>query len=846
MNERRDRDHRLATRRPTRGGAGRVLLSARLLALSVVSCLVVVFVAGAAGAPFPGRSSGSQGPGFGVPGFGVPGLGVPGSPGGFGLVGPFGGRSGSLGSALVGSAPTGVGPSQLADDPATHTLYVANGLNENGPTNPGGNTVSVIDTRHCQAFDVSRCPGPWPTITIGNLPSTIAVDEATNTVYVANSGDNTVSVFNGATCDALNTSGCGQTPATVPVGLGPNGIFADDANHTVYVANFDSASGPNTVSMIDSATCDAADLGGCPTSAPPTVNVGNPPDDIAVNDATHTVYVATLTNTVVFDADTCNATVQSGCGTQGTLTGDAYSGPPGFGLDEANDTLYTANYDNSISAFDLADCDASDLAGCASQTPGTVLPFPYEQDGDSSLWLTVDVPLHSVYVVYQGDDALAVVDTNVCNGSDLSACATLHPPVARTGDDPESVVLDPQTQTLYTANQADNDVSVIDASRCNAQVTSGCRQAPPAVPIPAGSLVADPAVNTVYAVTTGNNVAMINTRSCNSSALAGCSATPPQLTAGTESRAVAVDPLTDTVYVANFGSYATPGPSTISVINAAICNATDTAGCAEVSTLQVPGGNADDIAVDAATDTVYVGTLTDTGPNLLSVFNGATCNATTTTGCTQTPGTIEFGDSGGAFNNSIVHIAVNQMTNTIYATNIANLNSMKTGDNVYVINGATCDATNTACSQPAAVITVGKVPWGVTVDQATDTIYVANWASGDYAGSVSVINGATCNGANTTGCNQPLPTVATGFGVLDIAVDPTTHNIYATNLEDASISIISGASCNRLVSFSCNQTPPTIPAGTYPSSIAVDPAVGTAYVSSAEGLPGVSVIPLTP
>ena len=118
-----------------------------------------------------------------------------------------------LGSALVGSAPVGNGPSELALDAATHTIYVANGYNDNGP-DTGGNTVSVIDARHCQAMDVSRCKGPWPTITVGNLPSTIAIDQATDTVYVTDTGGNAVSVFNGATCNALVTSGCGQTPAT--------------------------------------------------------------------------------------------------------------------------------------------------------------------------------------------------------------------------------------------------------------------------------------------------------------------------------------------------------------------------------------------------------------------------------------------------------------------------------------------------------------------------------------------------------------------------------------------------------------------------------------------------------
>ena len=159
--------------------------------------------------------------------------------------------TGSLGAATVGSAPAGTGPSELAFDPATHTVYVTDGYNDNGPY-ADGDTVSVIDTRHCQAQDLSRCHGPWPTITVGSLPSSIAVDQVTGTVYVTNWGDNTVSVFNGTTCNATNTSGCGQHPATVPVGLGPIGIYVDDANHTVYVPNQDNGNGPATVSMIDS------------------------------------------------------------------------------------------------------------------------------------------------------------------------------------------------------------------------------------------------------------------------------------------------------------------------------------------------------------------------------------------------------------------------------------------------------------------------------------------------------------------------------------------------------------------------------------------------------------------
>ena len=56
----------------------------------------------------------------------------------------------SLGSAFVGSAPTGEGPSAIAYDPATDTIYVGTGWNADGP-NRGASVVTVIDGRRCDA-----------------------------------------------------------------------------------------------------------------------------------------------------------------------------------------------------------------------------------------------------------------------------------------------------------------------------------------------------------------------------------------------------------------------------------------------------------------------------------------------------------------------------------------------------------------------------------------------------------------------------------------------------------------------------------------------------------------------
>ena len=215
---------------------------------------------------------------------------------------------------------------------------------------------------------VPQTIGVLPSVHVGNGPQGTAFDRATDTVYVANQGDNTVSVVDARHCNSLDTSGCAQTPATVPTGAGPFAIAIDDATHTVYVANQDDG----TVSVIDAATCNGQNQSGC-ADAGPTIAAGPTPFGIAVDRRTDTVYVTDVgddAGTVsVINGATCNAITTTGCGQQ-PATATVGHFPFGVLIDRRDHTVYVTNADdNTVSMIDRRTCNATNTVGCAESHP---------------------------------------------------------------------------------------------------------------------------------------------------------------------------------------------------------------------------------------------------------------------------------------------------------------------------------------------------------------------------------------------------------------------------------------------------------------------------------------------
>ena len=162
-------------------------------------------------------------------------------------------------------------------------------------TNTNDDTVSVIDGSTCNRSDHSGCGQTPPTVAVGAGPRAVGINQITDTIYVGNRDDGTVSVVDGRRCNGISTSGCAQTAPAVAIGgaAGIDGpgmgrsLAVDEATGAVYVTNvFDS-----DVVMINGAACRAGHTKGC-SARPLKLRAGGWPINIALDEADGTLYVA--------------------------------------------------------------------------------------------------------------------------------------------------------------------------------------------------------------------------------------------------------------------------------------------------------------------------------------------------------------------------------------------------------------------------------------------------------------------------------------------------------------------------------------------------------------------------
>jgi DNA-binding beta-propeller fold protein YncE len=144
--------------------------------------------------------------------------------------------------------------------------------------------------------------------------------------------------------------------------------------------------------------------------------------------------------------------------------------PSEIAIDPTTRTVYVVSQESSkISVINADTCNASNQAGC------TPLPLPALALGFSPFGMGIDVNTHTLYVPSQDLNNVWVLNAATCNATKTTGC-TRFAPTTTVGIAPAGIAANPNTNTVYEVNQADNTVSVINTSVCNASTTSGCNQ----------------------------------------------------------------------------------------------------------------------------------------------------------------------------------------------------------------------------------------------------------------------------------------------------------------------------------------------------------------------------------
>ncbi len=201
------------------------------------------------------------------------------------------GDQGSQGCNLNGvvAATTGNNPVAQAVDPSTGTLYIANKSN---------NSVSVDSEGGTNASNA----GTKTSVSTGTGPDAVALDPSDHRVFVANAGS-TLTEFSSTTCNQTAPGGCGSPTLITSAGhlSSPDALAVNGS--TLYVGN----SSNGTVAVYDASANT--------WKATVSLLASSVPSALAVDSANGFVYVADRSNGRIeyFNAATCNATTQTGC-----------------------------------------------------------------------------------------------------------------------------------------------------------------------------------------------------------------------------------------------------------------------------------------------------------------------------------------------------------------------------------------------------------------------------------------------------------------------------------------------------------------------------------------------------
>jgi YVTN family beta-propeller protein len=326
-----------------------------------------------------------------------------------------------------------------------------------------------------------------------------------------------------------------------------------------------------------------------------------------------------------------------------------------------------------------------------------------------------------------------------------------------------------------------------------------------------GAVAVNPVTNKIYVVNTGSNSVTVIDGPTNTTSTIGVGKSP---------KAIAVNPVTNKIYVANNQD------STVTVID----GATNTTVTIKVTTFDNDGILPVAVAVNPTTNKIYVsgGSFTGLQQGQVAVINGATNSVSTfirahqfAGGMTLNPITnriFAFGDDfGGGAPISTVMVIDGATDKVIFSKQInvegeIGAVAVNPVSNKYYVTDHgfnTLTVFDGSDNSIKATVNVGFGANALGVNTATNKVYVVNSGSNN----VTVVDGST---------NTMVATLSVGSNPSAVAVDETTDKIYVLNHDSNNVTVIDG-STNTLA---------TVSVETGPGAVGVNPTTNAIYVAN--------------
>lgn len=297
---------------------------------------------------------------------------------------------------VAATIKVGKGPLDVSVNPGTREVYVANF---------DGKSISVVAPDKRKVINTLKLEGN---------PMAVLVDPDTERIYVSAGVLEVLAATTGEEVNWIDTDGY------------PDALALDSTTSKLYISHWTSA---NTVSICDTTSLDFA------SAEDKKVKVGKSVGSLAVDPASHAVYVTNLESGTVTILDTTTNKVAA------TIKLKAPS--MGMAVDEAARKLYVSSIEGGV--------DQSDVVVIDTETRKIIKRIWLSAKDTGAGYIAVDPIAHVLYVSDAGPGRVWVIDTLTNKVIDQIAV----------GKEPRGLTVDPETGTVYVTSASKNALLVL-------------------------------------------------------------------------------------------------------------------------------------------------------------------------------------------------------------------------------------------------------------------------------------------------------------------------------------------------------------------------------------------------